>query len=1611
MDARKLVSPPTLPVNNIDDHGRVLVSEEEQEAQPDAESDNHNSGEVHGGDEANVEQIEDEEIQKPRRKLGNPRMPSPEEVDEHDKTHLPYRCWCKHCQQGRGVGPQHYSLGQESTIPRIGLDYFYLTKGGIKMASEIKTTDDMFEIDEQRQTGQAIKCLLIKCLETKNIFAYVVPAKGVDEDGHVVNLIVRAVQWIGHTRFIFKADNERAMKAIIDASYKALRLNPHEGLEGVSKEDSAKYDSRSNGATEAGIRSVRGLFRTLKLDLEGRIGKIIPLDHAVIPWMMEHAALLLSALMRKSDGLTPWQTVRGRPFGMPLMIFGESVLWKQPDKGPGHNTAGNSGPRMLDGGIFIGFSRTSNTYMIATDNGVEEARGVQRKPVQNRWDEARISGLKATPWEMRTKHDTEVVFAEPTQKEPEPVEHEVVPRQMRITKHDCQTYGFTEGCAQCDWIMRYGQHKSGLNHTEVCRKRIMEAMTATPHGKSRIERHEERTGRYLAESIERAQVAHDGAAAQQPIQDAASQPAINIEAGDAPMDDDDQPNDHGQPDDDQSGMDIGNVNTTQRDSAPSNHLSGSTEGWLPRADDGSHAETQVSRPEQGSLGVHATMSDGRGRAQASRRGAPISRRTVTSARPATAANIEAYCRGLKDRIKPATAIDEPVFVGHVGFLGNNEDPICNVMMNELGSGKSFMREKRQACQRVITEVYSPPRVSKMAARSSDKLLLPGFAFDITTVDPDDGLPWDFDQESKRSKARKLIASQKPLFIVGSPMCKAFSTWQALNRAKHGHDKTRIRREMTKALVHVNFVVELYRDQIARGCYFLHEHPLHATSWQHDPVKELLARDDVQLGEADQCQYGAEAVHGKDIGKPLKKPTGFMSNAPELVKALSKRCSGRNGQCSRAKGGTHTPTSGRTARDSERYSDELCRAILHGMRQQMRSDGILQPGCYGLQAREEEQQEKLVMKGPEQGYTGKHRDDLTGQILKDEGVDAARAKELAYFHAKNVWKVVPKSNAYQATGRGPISVRWVDVNKGDDQSPNYRSRLVARQLKAHDHSGQSFFAPAPPIEALRTVLSLSQTRIGSWNPDWDPNSPKRVQISTIDVSRAYFNAKVEDDTPCFVQLPSELGAGDGVCGQLLRHMYGTRMAADGWQEEYSTLLVSLGFVQGVSCPNVFRHVEREVVCSVHGDDFTSCGPKPSLDWMEKAIGEKYEITIGPRLGPGPDDAKEARVLNRIIRWEHGRIEYEADPRQAERLVAECGLEGCKPMATPGVRATFQELEADEALPTQMHTAFRGASARGNYLSTDRLDAHFACKEICRWMAKPSQQSWKALKRLCRYFAGLPRLIYVFHQQECAEVDIYTDTDWAGCPKTRKSTSGGCLMLGRHTLKHWSSTQAGVSLSSGEAEFHGVVKGAGMGLGYQALLDDLGIEASLRVWTDSSAAIGIAGRQGLGKLRHLDTHTLWLQQAVRSKRLELKKVLGTENPADLFTKHSLSREKIMELVKLFDCKFSTGRAASAPTLRRDEGTKRTMASYDEEQLNNVDEDHNDQHNQPAVMPHKNMSREQLDKEYPSLGAPEDFDAPGQEPPEQLLQAGMQEARDIADAMRIHGRTKRDLSRRRI
>ena len=169
------------------------------------------------------------------------------------------------------------------------------------------------------------------------------------------------------------------------------------------------------------------------------------------------------------------------------------------------------------------------------------------------------------------------------------------------------------------------------------------------------------------------------------------------------------------------------------------------------------------------------------------------------------------------------------------------------------------------------------------------------------------------------------------------MCAAFSTWQYLNRSK-SKAKEAIARAFAAACVHMRFVAEMYHEQLEGNRYFLHEHPRYATSWELDCMVTLQKCYGVDTVRGDQCQYGAVASSGPEKGQPVKKPTGFMSNSVEILHALSRICSGRNGQCGRPDGGRHAQCSGQTAKDAAKHPRDLCRAVLRGLTAQLRKDG-------------------------------------------------------------------------------------------------------------------------------------------------------------------------------------------------------------------------------------------------------------------------------------------------------------------------------------------------------------------------------------------------------------------------------------------------------------------------------------------------------------------------------------------------------------------------------------------------------------------------------------------------------------------------------------------------
>ena len=279
--------------------------------------------------------------------------------------------------------------------------------------------------------------------------------------------------------------------------------------------------------------------------------------------------------------------------------------------------------------------------------------------------------------------------------------------------------------------------------------------------------------------------------------------------------------------------------------------------------------------------------------------------------------------------------------------------------------------------------------------------------------------------------------------------------------------------------------------------------------------------------------------------------------------------------------------------------------------------------------------------------------------------------------------------------------------------------------------------------------------------------------------------------------------------------------------------------------------------------------------------------------------------------------EETTKTLENFIAAVGGKRFKPkrMGTRSVNHFEQLDRTGTLLNAEQATLYRALAARINYVSMDRADVAFAAKELCRDCSAPTNESVEALKKVVRYLKDHPRLVYTYAYENSDNIlSCYVDTDFAGCVRSRRSTSGGVLMLGSHQLRHYSSTQQTLALSSGEAELIGIVKGATVAMGLRSCALDLGIELKIHIYSDASAAIGICRRRGLGKIRHLSVSELWVQEKLRCHDFELFKVLGVENPADALTKFVDKRTLESHLPRM-SVRCLDGRPELAPRLQHD------------------------------------------------------------------------------------------------
>ena len=518
----------------------------------------------------------------------------------------------------------------------------------------------------------------------------------------------------------------------------------------------------------------------------------------------------------------------------------------------------------------------------------------------------------------------------------------------------------------------------------------------------------------------------------------------------------------------------------------------------------------------------------------------------------------------------------------------------------------------------------------------------------------------------------------------------------------------------------------------------------------------------------------------------------------------------------------------------------------------------------------------------------------------------QGEEIEHIREKDVYKKITRKEA-QERGIKVVGVRWIDVNKGDEKSPKYRSRLVAKEFRTKEQEGENLFAGTPPLEALKALVSDAATVTAE--------KPRGGSLMIADVSRAFFEAKAKR-LVC-VELAEEDRTEEDKkmdrVGLLAKSMYGTQDAAANWQEEVAKEMRGWGFRRGRYNPCVYTHIERKIKSLVHGDDFAASGGSEDLKWMRGKLEERFQIKTST-VGPEKEQEKEVRILNRIVRRTERGWEYEADQRHAEIIIEATRMGSANGVKTPGEDPKEGEGEENEELGQEESTKFRALAARANYLAADRQDIQYAVKELCRGMSRPRRVHQAKLKRLARYLVDRPRMVnrYAWQKEECA-IEVYGDSNWAGCKETGRSTSGGVAMRGSHVLRSWSHTQKTVALSSGEAELTALVKASCEGLGLKALMADWGEDFDVIVYADASAALGVVGRKGAGKLRHVNIGMLWVQDKAAEEEVKYRKILGEKNPGDLMTKNNafVVMQTHLETLKI---EFPAGRAALSSELSR-------------------------------------------------------------------------------------------------
>ena len=518
-------------------------------------------------------------------------------------------------------------------------------------------------------------------------------------------------------------------------------------------------------------------------------------------------------------------------------------------------------------------------------------------------------------------------------------------------------------------------------------------------------------------------------------------------------------------------------------------------------------------------------------------------------------------------------------------------------------------------------------------------------------------------------------------------------------------------------------------------------------------------------------------------------------------------------------------------------------------------------------------------------------------LNEELVSKAMKAEMESFRKFDVYDEVDIDDLTPEERSKIIGGRWVLTPKSDAV---VKARYVAQGYAQYVEPDAVCATTLSPT-TLRLCLTIALQR--------------RYHMQTWDVSTAFLHATRSEEEPIYLRPPMEFYDEESTLWRVKRAVYGLKTSPREWQDCFArTLTKKLGMTRSRIDANLFtKTIGNELVMIlVYVDDLFILGPHDESNEMLKLLQEHFTMKQTGELTEG----SEVQFLGRTIKRDLDSISFSTSTNYVTALVDLLDITDNRETQITGSSSPFPKSDDTNSLNPADHSRYRRAVGMLQWIVPTRPDMAFATKERARALASPTNADMTALRHLVRYYRTTSDLELRIQpktrtrvpegEPELLSVEAYSDSDWAGCRDTRRSTSGGMIYFEGAVLTFWSRTQTTIALSSCEAELYAINMATIEALNVKSTIEELikNCKTNITVYTDSSSAKSITSRRGVTrKTKHIELRQLFVQDLVANGTLQVTKVGTLSNPADIFTKFVSSEtiQRQLHAVGLRSTKF--------------------------------------------------------------------------------------------------------------